>query len=254
MNTAMKNKALFVTGGNEGIGLATALLFAEQGVNVTIMGRRADRNAEAQKQIAAKGVKCIAINGDVTSEDDMSGAIERVVGTFGGLHFAFNNAGVVATPKPFPQLTSEDFDYTIGINLKGAWLGMKYELPAIVASGGGSIVNTGSMASAVGMPMLPLYVASKHGLLGMTKSAALEYARQGVRINMVSPGTTRDTGIHSNMAKTAPHIEEMLLQMVPMGRLCTPDEIAGTVLYLCSHAASYVTGQAIYVDGGITVP
>ena len=197
----MKNKTLFITGGNEGIGLATALLFAEHGVNIAIMGRRADKNVEAQKLIAAKGVKCIAINGDVTSEGDMSSAIERVVGTFGG-----------------------------------------------------SIVNTGSMASAVGMPMLPLYVASKHGLLGMTKSAALEYARQGVRINMVSPGTTRGTGIHSNMAKTAPHVEEMLLQMVPMGRLCTPDEIAGTVLYLCSHAASYVTGQAIYVDGGITVP
>jgi NAD(P)-dependent dehydrogenase (short-subunit alcohol dehydrogenase family) len=242
MTNGMKDKTLFVTGGNEGIGLATATLFAAQGVNVAIMSRRADKNAEAQQLIAAKGVKCIAITGDVTSEDDMARAIQQVTDTFGGLHFAFNNAGVVATPKPFPQLTIEDFDYTIGINLKGAWLGMKYELPAIIASGGGS------------MPMLPLYVASKHGLLGLTKSAALEYARQGVRINMVSPGTTRDTGIHSNMAKTAPHVEEMLLQMVPMGRLCSPDEIAGTVLYLCSDAASYVTGQAIYVDGGITVP
>jgi NAD(P)-dependent dehydrogenase (short-subunit alcohol dehydrogenase family) len=250
----MKDKTLFITGGNEGIGLATALLFARQGANIAIMGRRAEKNAEAQKQIAATGVKCLAISGDVTREDDMARAIQQVTDTFGGLHFAFNNAGIVATPKPFPQLTSEDFDHLIGINLKGVWLAMKYELPAILASGGGSIVNTGSMASAVGMPMLPLYVASKHGVLGMTKSAALEYARQGVRINMVCPGTTRDTGIYNDMAKHAPHVEEMLLQMVPMGRLCTPDEIAGTVLYLCSDAASYVTGQAIYVDGGITVP
>ena len=249
----MKNKTLFITGGNEGIGLATALLFAEQGVNVAIMGRRADKNAEAQKQIVARGVKCIAITGDVASEHDMANAIKQVTDTFGGLHFAFNNAGVVAVPKPFPQLTSDDFDSLIGVNLKGVWLSMKYELPAIVASGGGSIVNTGSIATAVGMAMLPLYAASKHGVLGLSKSAALEYAQQGVRVNMVCPGTTADTGIYDNMAKGAPQIEEMLMKVVPMGRLCKPVEIAGSVLFLCSDAASYITGQAIYADGGFTV-
>lgn len=250
----MKNKTLFITGGNEGIGLGTALLFAEQGVNIAIMGRRADKNTEAQKQIAAKGVKCLAITGDVASEQDMVNAIKQVTDTFGGLHFAFNNAGVVADPKPFPELTEADFDYQIGINLKGVWLSMKHVLPAILASGGGSIVNCGSIATMVGMPMLPLYVASKHGVLGLTKAAALEYARQGVRINMVCPGTTSDTGIYNDMAKKAPQIEQGLLQVVPMGRLCKPIEIAGSVLFLCSEGASYITGQAIYADGGFTVP
>lgn len=249
----MKGKTLFITGGNEGIGLATALLFAEQGVNVAIMGRRADKNAEAQKQIAARGVKCLVICGDVASEQDVAGAIRQVTDRFGGLHFAFNNAGVLAAPVPFTELTEKDFDYLIGINLKGVWLSMKYELTAILASGGGSIVNCGSIASMVGIPMRPLYAASKHGLVGMTKAAALEYARQGVRINMVCPGTTNDTGIYNDMLAKAPQSVNMVLEKVPMGRMCKPVEIAGSVLFLCSDTASYITGQAIYVDGGITV-
>jgi len=139
----MKNKTLFVTGGNEGIGLATALLFAEQGVNVAIMGRRADRNARARDAISAKGVKSIAITGDVSSGAAMSDAVKQVLDTFGGLHFAFNNAGVSDVPTPFVQSTEADYDRLMGINLKGIWLAMKYELPAIAVSGGGSIVNTG---------------------------------------------------------------------------------------------------------------
>ena len=254
MNLNMTGKSLFITGGNEGIGLATALLFAEQGVNIGILGRRAERNADAKKQIEAKGVKCIAVTGSVINEGDVSGAIKRVTDAFGGLHYAFNNAGVVATPKPFPQLTDDDFEHLIGVNLKGVWLSMKHELPAIMATGGGSIVNTGSIASTVGMPMLPLYVASKHGLLGMTKAAALEYAQQGIRINAICPGTTEDTGMHVNMSADFPQVGDMLKKMVPMGRMGKPHEIAGCVLYMCSDSASYMTGQAVYIDGGFAVP
>lgn len=248
----MKNKTVFITGGNEGIGLATALAFAQQGVNIAIFGRRNDKNTAAKKQIEAAGVKCIAIDGDVVDETAIADAIKRTTDTFGGLNYAFNNAGVSGRTAPFNAQGLDEFDRLININLKGVWLSMKYELPAMLASGGGSIVNTGSLASTVGLPMQALYTASKHAVLGLTKAAALEYARQGIRINAVCPGTTGDTGIHADVVKNAPGLESMLIAMVPMGRLATPAEMAGIVLYLCSDAASYVTGQAITLDGGFT--
>jgi NAD(P)-dependent dehydrogenase (short-subunit alcohol dehydrogenase family) len=251
---SMKNKTLFITGGNDGIGLATAIAFAEQGANIAIFSRRPEKNAAAKAKIEALGARCIVIAGDVVSESDIANAVKQTVDTFGGLHFAFNNAGITGNPAPFATTSVEEYDRIIGTNLKGVWLAMKHELPAIVASGGGAIVNTGSMASAVGMPMLPIYNASKHAVLGLTKSAALEYAKQGVRVNAVCPGTTADTGIYEDISRNAPQIETALVTMVPMGRLCKPKEIAGSVLYLCSDAASYVTGQALYVDGGFTVP
>ena len=248
----MKNKTVFITGGNEGIGLATALAFAQQGVNIAIFGRRNDKNTAAKKQIEAAGVKCIAIDGDVVDETAIADAIKRTTDTFGGLHYAFNNAGVSGRTAPFNAQGMDEFDRLININLKGVWLSMKYELPAMLASGGGSIVNTGSLASTVGLPMQALYTASKHAVLGLTKAAALEYARQGIRINAVCPGTTGGTGIHADVVKNAPGLESMLIAMVPMGRLATPAEMAGIVIYLCSDAASYVTGQAITLDGGFT--
>lgn len=249
----MKGKTIFITGGNDGIGLATSLLFAEQGANISFMSRRADQNAAAEKQIRDKGGRCLAITGDVTQERDIAFAVEKATDLFGGLHFAFNNAGIVAKPKSFTELLVEDFDQMIGVNLKGVWLGMKYELAAIRASGGGSIVNTGSIASTIGVSMLPLYVASKHGVAGLTKAAAIEYAPQGIRVNMVCPGTTTDTGMYSQMASLAPQHEKALLQAVPMHRLGRPHEVATAVLFLCSEAASYITGQSLYVDGGLTI-
>lgn len=249
----MKDKTLFVTGGNFGIGLATALLFAEQGVNIAIMGRRADKNAQAQKAIEAKGVKCIAITGDVAKEQDVADAIARVVNTFGGLHFGFNNAGVASMTKPLRKQTTEDFEREVGINLKGAWLCMKLELPLIEKSGGGCVVNTGSVYSKVGGLLMPIYAASKHGLVGLTKSAALEYARKGVRINMVCPGPIAETGILNKLEEIVPEGVKKLIDEVPMGRAGKPNEIAAGVLYLCSDAGAYITGQELYIDGGHTL-
>ena len=249
----LKEKTVFITGGNEGIGLQTAVLFAQSGANVAIMGRRAEKNEQAKSIIEQAGGKCLAIAADVTDEAKTADAIKQITDTYGGLHYGFNNAGIAAHPVPFTELSSEEFDRLININLKGAWLSMKYELPAIVASGGGAIVNTGSIASTLGLPMMPSYVASKHGLLGITRSAAVEYAPQGVRINMLCPGTTSGTGIYDDMKANSPQVEEMLLPQVPMARLADAEEMARAVVFLCSEGASYITGQALYADGGITV-
>jgi NAD(P)-dependent dehydrogenase (short-subunit alcohol dehydrogenase family) len=250
----MKDKVLFITGGNDGIGLSTAIMFAERGANIAIFSRRAKKNDIARNSIEELGARCIVIAGDVANESDVANAVRQTLDTFGGLHFAFNNAGITGNLSPLATSLSDEFDRIIGTNLKGVWLAMKHELPAIVASGGGGIVNTGSIASHIGLPLLSIYNASKHGVLGLTKSAALEYARQGVRVNAICPGNTADTGIYRDFANNSPQLVSDLAAHVPMGRLCKPQEIAASVLYLCSDAASYITGQALYVDGGFTVP
>lgn len=250
----MKNKTVLITGGNDGIGLATAIMFAEQGANVAIVGRRQEKNLEACQQVEKIGGRCLAIAADVTRDADMASAVAQTVETFGGLHYAFNNAGVFAPMTPTPVLTETEFDQIIAVNLKGVWLSMKHELPAIVSSGGGAIVNTGSLASQAGMPMLAAYVASKHAVAGLTRSVAVEYAKQGVRINAVCPGGVADTGIYAEINQNMPDLEAGVTAACPMGRMGLPKEIAGAVMYLCSDVASYVTGQMLYVDGGFTVP
>lgn len=248
----MADKTIFITGGNEGIGYATAIFFAEQGVNVAIMGRRANKNAEAVSHMASRGLDCCAIEGDVTNESDIERAIDITLKRFGSLNYAFNNAGITDVPRRFEDLSTQDFDTLYNTNLKGVFMSMKYEVPAILASGGGSIVNTGSIASSIGLNMLPFYAASKHALLGLTKSLALEFAPRGVRINMVCPGTVSGTGIYHDMTSRAPSLVDSLVEKVPFGRLASPTEVASCVWFLCSDMASYMTGQAVYVDGGFT--
>lgn len=248
----MKDKTIFITGGNEGIGLATAILFAEQGANVAIMGRRAEKNADALRRIEETGARALAITGDVVQEADLERAISEVTRVFGALHFAFNNAGVGGS-IPFGEMSAKDFDFVMDVNVKGVWASMKYEMPAILAAGGGVVVNTGSSASSVALPLVSHYCASKHAVLGLTKSLALEYAEHNVRINLLCPGMTQDTGILSSAAANSPDVISELAQKVPMKHLGKPQQMANTVLFLCSDAASYITGQAIYVDGGLTV-
>ena len=248
----MKDKTIFITGGNDGIGLSTALLFAEQGANVAIMGRRADKNADALTLIEKTGARGLAIAGDVAQEADVARAVGEVVHTFGALHFAFNNAGI-GDAIPLAEMTVEDFDQVMNVNLRGIWLCVKYEMPHILAAGGGAVVNTGSSASGLGLAKMSHYCASKHGLVGLTKALALEFAGANVSVNLLCPGMTDDTGIMANAKQTSPDVISALAEKVPMGHLAKPEQMAATVYFLCSDAARYITGQAIYVDGGLTV-
>ena len=248
----MKDQVIFITGGNAGIGLATALTFAKEGANVALMSRRIEQNQVAKKLIEAEGVKCLTFAGDVTQDSDVKSAINTTFDTFGKLNFAFNNAGVEQVPSPLPEQTNEDYHKIIDINVKGVWLCMKYEIPKMLASGGGSIVNTASVAGLIGMAQIPLYIASKHAVIGLTKSVALEYATQNIRVNAVCPGAVK-TDLYDRFTGKNSEMEQAVENMHPMGRSGTPEEVASGVVYLCKDA-TWTTGQALAMDGGFTVP
>jgi NAD(P)-dependent dehydrogenase (short-subunit alcohol dehydrogenase family) len=248
----MNNKTIFITGGNAGIGLATALLFANEGANVAILSRRREENAAAREKIEKLGVKALDFAGDVTDEATIRNALAKTAETFGGLHFAFNNAGVEQVPTPLVEQTLEDYRRIIDVNVMGVWLCLKHELPLIEKSGGGCAVNNSSVAGLVGMAQIELYIASKHAVLGLTKSAALEYAKSGVRVNAVCPGAVH-TEMYERFVSKDPDLVQTLENMHPMGRSGTPEEIASAVLWLCRDA-TFTTGQALALDGGFTVP
>lgn len=248
----MNNKTIFITGGNSGIGLATALLFAKQGANVAIFSRRRDENAAAREKIEKTGAKALDFAGDVTDETTVRNALTKTAETFGGLHFAFNNAGVEQFPTPLVDQTMADYRRIIDVNVMGVWLGLKHEIPLIEKSGGGCVVNNSSVAGLIGMAQIELYIASKHAVIGLTKSAALEYAKRGVRVNAVCPGAV-DTEMYERFVSKDPELMRNIENMHPMGRSGTPEEIASAVLWLCRDA-TFTTGQALVLDGGFTVP
>jgi len=243
-------KACFITGGNTGIGLATALEFAHAGADVAILSRRTDRNEAARAEIEAQGVRCLAITGDVTDEGVIRDAIARTSDTFGGLHYAFNNAGADQRPVRLPELSEADYALQMDVNVKGVFFGMKYQIPAIIASGGGAICNNASAAGLVGTPFQALYAAAKFAVVGMTRSAALEYAKDGVRVNVVCPGAT--TGdMFLRYREQFPEAGELAASYHPMGRIGDKEEVARAVLFLCRDA-TFTTGHALPVDGGLT--
>lgn len=244
----MKDHAIFITGGNSGIGLATAKLFAREGVNVAIVGRREDRNGEAADAVTALGVKCLTFAGDVTDEAFIRSSLQATVDAFGGLNYAFNNAGMSEPFTALPDQTIDGFRRLMDVNVTGVWLAMREEIPHILNSGGGCVVNTASVAGHIGVAQMPAYIASKHAVLGLTKSVALEYAQQGVRINAVSPGVV-STDLYHNITGNDPETEKAVEAMHPMGRYGTVDEVATAVLYLCRDA-TWTTGQDIIMDGG----
>jgi NAD(P)-dependent dehydrogenase (short-subunit alcohol dehydrogenase family) len=256
--TQMKNpldfrrKVALVTGAASGMGLATAQAFAEAGAAVVLADVREDLvKAETQKLVAA-GHQAIAVRCDVSDDAQVEAMLERTVAEFGRLDAAFNNAGVMASIAPTAESTREDWDRVIGVNLRGVWSSMKYELRQMVRQGSGAIVNNASVGALTGNPGIGSYIASKHGVVGLTRTAALEYIRHGIRVNAVNPGLI-DTQIARDVVAGDEQAYAELARHVPIGRAGRPEEIASIVLWLCSPAASYVVGHALTVDGGMTV-
>lgn len=241
-----QDKVVIVTGASSGIGRATALAFAQEGAKVIVSDIQENEGQAVVEEIKGKNGEAYFIKCDVSSEEQVKNLVEKTVEKFGRLDCAYNNAGVEGAPSSTVECSTENWDKTININLKGVWLCMKYEIPAMLKYGKGSIVNCSSIAGLVGFETIPAYVASKHGVIGLTETAALEFAKKNIRVNAVCPGV-----IHTPMLERFTHGEEQVMgEQDPMGRVGNPEEIADSVLWLCSDKSSYVTGQAIAVDGG----
>jgi len=247
METTFKNKVALVTGGSFGIGRATALAFARKGAKVVIADWK--ENNETMDLIENLGGDAIFVKCDVSKKNEVKSLIEKTIDTFGRLDFAYNNAGIEGTSATVQECSEENWDKTIGINLKGIWLCMKYEIPEMLKTGKGAIVNCASVAGLVGFQGLPAYVASKHGVIGLTKTAALEYAKLGIRVNVVCPGVIQTPMIDRLTGKKKETIEQFI-DLEPIGRFGEPEEIANAVVWLCLDEASFVTGLAMPVDGG----
>ena len=246
----LDNKIALVTGAGSGIGRATALVFAREGAKVVVADIVVEGGQETVQQIEAAGGEAVFVKADVSQAADVEALIAQTVETYGRLDCAFNNAGIEGGVKPTIDCTEEEFDRTIAVNLTGVWLCMKYEIQQMLSQGGGTIVNTASAAGLVGFPGLPDYVASKHGVVGLTKTAALEYAKSGIRVNAVCPGVIQ-TPMVERGAQLSPGFDELAVSMEPVGRFGQPAEVGEAVVWLCSDAASFVTGIPMQVDGGL---
>lgn len=241
-----EGKVALVTGGNSGIGKATALLFAQQGARVVIAARRVDEGEATVAEIRGNGGEAIFVQTDVSQAADAEAMVRKTVAEYGGLDCAFNNAGVSGGAL-LHEVTESDWDRMVAVNLKGVWLGMKYQIIQMLSQGGGAIVNDSSVAGLTGYVRSPHYAATKHGVIGLSKSAALQYLKKGVRINCVCPGMIMTPMIERAFA--IPGVEEWFRSRLP-GREGNPDEVAQAVTWLCSDASSFVTGVALPVDGG----
>jgi NAD(P)-dependent dehydrogenase (short-subunit alcohol dehydrogenase family) len=252
MNLSFENKVALVTGAGSGMGLATVKAFAEAGASLVLADWNEKAVRAAADELVAAGHKALAIRCDVADEAQVAAIVEQTVSIFGRLDAAFNNAGVQSPVAETAEASGEDFDRVIAINLRGVWNCMKFELRQMRKQGSGAIVNNSSLGGLVGIAGRGVYHASKHGVLGLTKSAALEYASMGICINAVCPGII-DTPMVAGMLATQAEAMKELMKEVPIGRLGRPEEIAAAVLWLCSPGASFVIGHALAVDGGYTV-
>jgi NAD(P)-dependent dehydrogenase (short-subunit alcohol dehydrogenase family) len=252
MSDLMIGKVVVVTGGASGIGRATAVAFARQGAQVVIGDIDARGAEDTVELIRSNGGAAISVRVDVTRSADVQQMITAAVDQYGGLDYAFNNAGFVGSTAGVVETTEEDWQHAMATNLTSVWLCMKYEIPEMLKRQRGVIVNNGSVVGLVGSTVAVGSVASKHGVSGLTKAAALEYATRGIRVNAVAPGMVRTPLAQQMVESLPPGAEQTILSVVPQGRWCESDEIAAVVLFLCSDAASHVTGHVMPIDGGWT--
>lgn len=246
-----QDKVVLITGGTSGIGRATALAFAAEGAKVVVAGRRENEGAESVALVEQAGGQGLFVRADVSVEEDVASMVAQTIEAFGRLDFAFNNAGVFPEPGPLTEVTTETIDRILAVNVRGVALCMKHEIPAILRSGGGGIVNTASFLGIRPFPGTAIYNASKSAVIGLTRSAAVEFASQGVRVNVVCPGVI-ETAMNETI-RAEESGRDFLNGLQPMQRIGLPGEVAGAVLYLCSPSARFVTGTTLSVDGGITV-
>jgi NAD(P)-dependent dehydrogenase (short-subunit alcohol dehydrogenase family) len=245
-------KVAFVTGAANGIGRAAALAFAREGAGVVAADLSEHGNQETARMIEEAGGHALAIKCDVSRDSDVETALEKTVETFGRLDFAFNNAGVEQPITPTAELTEEQWDRIVDINLRSVFLCMKHEIPLLLKQGGGAIVNTSSGAGVKGIAGQAAYCAAKFGIVGLTKAAALDYAKSNIRVNVVCPGII-DTPMMDRFSGGTPEGRERVIGQEPVGRMGKPEEIAAAVVWLCSDAAAFVIGHAMVIDGGQTV-
>ncbi len=247
----LESKVALVTGGTSGIGKATAVALGKAGAKVVFSGRREQEGEDTAKLIRQSGAECLFVRSDVSSEADVQTLIQETVTSYGQLDFAFNNAGIESPMKPLHEQLIEDFDKLMAINVRGLFLCMKYEIQQMLTQGTGVIINNSSMGGLIAFAGISPYNASKHAVMGLTRSAALDYAQQGIRINAVNPGLIA-TEMMDRLTTADSTPEQLASSIIPMGRMGKPEEIAATVVFLCSDAASYITGQSLVVDGGYT--
>lgn len=248
----LENKTVIVTGAASGIGRATAIAFAKKGCNVVASDIQDKMLNETVDFINEQGDNCIAVNSDVSVLEDVRALVQSALNEFGRLDFLCNNAGISGMLENTAGYPIENWDKVININLRGQWLCMKFAIPEMLKSGGGVIVNVTSILGNVGFENAPAYVAAKHGLEGLTKTAAIEYSSKGIRVNSVAPAFIETPMIENAGITTDPEMKKNITSLHPIGRLGKPEEVADAIVWLCSDEASFITGHSLLVDGGYT--